>query len=118
RGHRSAAVADALGWALHRSGDSDAAVEYAQRAVDSGGQNASYAYHLGMVRRAVNDYGPARRQLEAALRTNPKFSPLDAPLAREALDTLGEPPAGGPADMQPPPAPEPQAPQAPAPQAP
>lgn len=117
RGHRSAAVADALGWALHRSGDSDAAVEYAQRAVDSGGQNASYAYHLGMVRRAVNDYGPARRQLEAALRTNPKFSPLDAPLAREALDSLGEPPAGGPADMQPPPAPEP-APQAPAPQAP
>ncbi|GAA2998319.1 tetratricopeptide repeat protein [Streptomyces drozdowiczii] len=117
RGHRSAAVADALGWALHRSGDSDAALEYAQRAVDSGGQNASYAYHLGMVQRAVNDYGPARRQLEAALRTNPKFSPLDAPLAQEALDTLGEPPAGGPADMQPPPAPEP-APQAPAPQAP
>ncbi|OKJ76065.1 tetratricopeptide repeat protein [Streptomyces sp. CB02460] len=118
RGHRSAAVADALGWALHRSGDSDGALEYAQRAVDSGGQNASYAYHLGMVQRALGDYGSARRQLEGALRTNPKFSPLDAPSAREALDSLGEPPAGGPADMQPPPAPEPPAPQAPAPQAP
>ena len=121
RGHRSPAVADALGWALHRSGDSDAALEYAQRAVDSGGQNASYAYHLGMVQRAVNDFGSARRQLEAALRTNPAFSPLDAPLAREALDNLGEPPAGGPADMRPPPAPEPPPaaePQAPAPQAP
>ena len=121
RGHRSPAVADALGWALHRSGDSDGALEYAQRAVDSGGQNASYAYHLGMVQRAVNDFGSARRQLEAALRTNPAFSPLDAPLAREALDNLGEPPAGGPADMRPPPAPEPPPaaePQAPEPQAP
>ncbi|MEU2022925.1 tetratricopeptide repeat protein [Streptomyces sp. NPDC016469] len=118
RGHHSAAVADALGWALHRSGDSDGALEYAQRAVDSGGQNASYAYHLGMVQRALGDYGSARRQLEGALRTSPKFSPLDAPLAREALDNLGEPPAGGPADMQPPPAPEPPAPQAPAPQGP
>ncbi|THA72316.1 tetratricopeptide repeat protein [Streptomyces sp. A0958] len=111
RGHRSAAVADALGWALHRSGDSDGALEYAERAVDTGGQNASYAYHLGMVQRALNDFGPARRHLEGALRTNPKFSPLDAPLAQEALDTLGQPPAGGPRDMQPAPAPEPPAPE-------
>ncbi|WP_327337088.1 tetratricopeptide repeat protein [Streptomyces sp. NBC_01324] len=113
-GHRSAAVADALGWALHRSGDSDSALEYAQKAVDTGGQNASYAYHLGMVQRALNDFGPARRNLEDALRTNPQFSPLDAPNAQEALDTMGRPPAGGPQDMQP--APPPAPPQAPAPQ--
>ncbi|MGN5637751.1 tetratricopeptide repeat protein, partial [Streptomyces sp. AC154] len=98
-GHRSAAVADALGWALHRSGDSDSALEYARKAVDTGGQNASYAYHLGMVQRALSDFGPARRNLEAALRTNPRFSPLDAPSAQEALDTMGLPPAGGPQDM-------------------
>ncbi|WNI24532.1 tetratricopeptide repeat protein [Streptomyces sp. ITFR-16] len=115
KGHRSAAVADALGWALHRSGDPDGALEYAERAVDSGGQNAGYAYHLGMVQRALSDFGPARRHLEEALRTNPKFSPLDAPLAQEALDTLGQPPAGGPQDMQP--APPPPAPsQAPEPE--
>lgn len=107
-GHRSAAVADALGWALHRSGDSDSALEYAEKAVDTGGQNASYAYHLGMVQRALSDFGPARRNLEDALRTNPQFSPLDAPSAQEALDTMGLPPAGGPQDMQP--APPPQAP--------
>lgn len=105
KGHHSAAVADALGWALHRSGDPDGALEYAERAVDSGGQNAGYAYHLGMVQRALNDFGPARRHLEEALRTNPKFSPLDAPLAQEALDTLGQPPAGGPQDMRPAPPP-------------
>ncbi|MEU9200542.1 tetratricopeptide repeat protein [Streptomyces sp. NPDC048332] len=109
RGHHSAAVADALGWALHRSGDPDAALEYAEQAVDSGGRNASFAYHLGMVQRALRDLGPARRHLEEALRTNPQFSPLDAPRAQEALDTLGLPPAGGPQDMQPaaPTAPEP-----------
>lgn len=109
RGHHSAAVADALGWALHRSGDPDAALEYAERAADSGGRNASYAYHLGMVQRALSDFGPARRHLEEALRTNPRFSPLDAPRAQEALDTLGLPPAGGPRDVQPaaPAAPEP-----------
>ncbi|WP_406450595.1 tetratricopeptide repeat protein [Streptomyces sp. NBC_00876] len=115
RGHHSAAVADALGWALHRSGDSASALEYAERAVDSGGQNAAYAYHLGMVQRALNDFGPARRHLEEALRTNPRFSPLDAPRAQEALDTLGLPPAGGPRDMQPAPQPEPEPSQAPEP---
>ncbi|MFJ6460248.1 tetratricopeptide repeat protein [Streptomyces sp. NPDC091387] len=113
RGHHSAAVADALGWALHRSGDSDSALEYARKAVDSGGRNASYAYHLGMVQRALRDFGPARRNLEEALRTNPQFSPLDAPRSQEALDTIGLPPAGGPQDMRP--APPPAPPQAPAP---
>ncbi|MEW1686803.1 tetratricopeptide repeat protein [Streptomyces sp. NPDC091265] len=115
RGHRSAAVADALGWALHRSGDSHSAQEYAQKAVDSGGRNAGYSYHLGMIQRALRDFGPARRHLEEALRTNPQFSPLDAPRAQEALDTMGLPPAGGPQDMQPAPLPAPEPSQAPEP---
>ncbi|MFE6975734.1 tetratricopeptide repeat protein [Streptomyces sp. NPDC057682] len=109
RGHHSAEVADALGWALQRSGDPDGALEYAQRAVDSGGRNASFAYHLGMVQRALNDVGPARRHLEEALRTNPHFSPLDAPRAQEALDTLGQPPAGGPGEAPAAPDPGPSA---------
>lgn len=106
--HRSAAVADALGWALHRAGKSDEGLEYAQRAADTGVRNASYAYHLGVIQRELEDYGPARRNLEQAVRTNPAFSPLAAPLARQALEALGEPPPGGPGDIQPPPAPEPE----------
>ncbi|MFJ8972574.1 MULTISPECIES: lipopolysaccharide assembly protein LapB [Streptomyces] len=106
--HRSAAVADALGWALHRAGKSDEGLEYAQRAADTGVRNASYAYHLGMIQRELEDYGPARRNLEQAVRTNPAFSPLAAPLARQALEALGEPPPGGPGDMQPPPPPAPE----------
>ncbi|MGA5468396.1 tetratricopeptide repeat protein [Streptomyces arboris] len=105
--HRSAAVADALGWALHRAGKSKEGLEYARQAVDTGVRNASYAYHLGVIERELAQYGPARRHLEEALRTNPAFSPLDAPKAREALETLGEPPPGGPGDMQPPPPPAP-----------
>ncbi|MFH9609309.1 tetratricopeptide repeat protein [Streptomyces sp. NPDC017448] len=108
--HRSAAVADALGWALHRAGSSEEGLEYAQRAADTGVRNASYAYHLGVIQRELGRYGPARRNLEQAVRTNPAFSPLDAPLAREALEELGEPPSGGPGDTRPPappPAPEP-----------
>ncbi|MCX4601482.1 tetratricopeptide repeat protein [Streptomyces anulatus] len=106
--HRSAAVADALGWALHRAGKSQEGLEYAERAVGTGVRNASYAYHLGMIQRELEDYGPARRNLEQAVRTNPAFSPLAAPLARQALEALGEPPPGGPGDMQPPPPPAPE----------
>ncbi|WP_405635393.1 tetratricopeptide repeat protein [Streptomyces sp. NBC_01178] len=108
--HRSAEVADALGWALHRAGRSEEGLEYAQRAADTGVRNASYAYHLGVIQRELGRYGPARRSLEQAVRTNPAFSPLAAPLAREALDALGEPPSGGPGDTRtpaPPPAPDP-----------
>ncbi|MER5985313.1 tetratricopeptide repeat protein [Streptomyces sp. NPDC001787] len=108
RQHRSAAVADALGWALHRAGRPQEGLEYARRAVDTGVRNASYAYHLGTIERELAQYGAARRHLEEALRTNPAFSPLDAPRAEEALDALGEPAPGGPEDMRPPPDPAPE----------
>ncbi|WP_405810431.1 tetratricopeptide repeat protein [Streptomyces sp. NBC_01520] len=108
---RSSAVSDALGWALHRAGRSEEGLQYAERAVETGVRNASYAYHLGMIESALGQGGPARGDLEESLRTNPEFSPLAAPLAQEALDALGAPASGGPADMEPSapePAPEPE----------
>ncbi|MFI2783154.1 tetratricopeptide repeat protein [Streptomyces sp. ALB3] len=105
---RSSEVADALAWSLHRAGRSEEGLQYAERAVGTGVRNASYAYHLGMIESALGQEGPARGHLEEALRTDPDFSPLAAPLAREALDDLGEPAAGGPAQMEPP-EPEPSA---------
>ncbi|MEV8230529.1 tetratricopeptide repeat protein [Streptomyces sp. NPDC079167] len=98
---RSAAVSDALAWSLHRAGRSEEAVQYAERAVETGVRDASYAYHLGVIESALGQDGPARGHLEEALRTDPDFSPLAAPLAREALDELGEPAAGGPAAVRP-----------------
>ncbi|MFD4760505.1 hypothetical protein ACFWOJ_16945 [Streptomyces sp. NPDC058439] len=101
RQHRSAAMADALGWALHLSGDSSDALPYATRAVGAEKQIASYASHLGAIQQALKDYDPARRNLTEALRINPHFSPLEGPAAKEALDLLGGPPAGGPPGMAP-----------------
>ncbi|WP_327118104.1 tetratricopeptide repeat protein [Streptomyces sp. NBC_01341] len=104
---RSAEIADTLAWSLHRAGQSEEAMQYADQAVETGVRDASYAYHLGAIEAALGQDGPARGHLEEALRTNPDFSPLAAPLAQEALDSLGDPDAGGPADMRPPPETEP-----------
>ncbi|MFE9879644.1 tetratricopeptide repeat protein [Streptomyces sp. NPDC005784] len=94
------AVADALGWALHRAGDDREALGFAVRAMDTehGGlvRSALYAYHRGRIERDLGLSGPARRHLTEALRINPYFSPLLVPEAQQALAALGEPPAGGP----------------------
>ncbi|WP_405736410.1 tetratricopeptide repeat protein [Streptomyces sp. NBC_00028] len=92
------AVADALGWALHRAGADEEALRYAVRATDKvhggGVRSALYAYHRGMIERELERFAPARRHLQEALRINPYFSPLQVPVAREALTALGsEPPA-------------------------
>ncbi|MEV3860926.1 tetratricopeptide repeat protein [Streptomyces sp. NPDC050095] len=102
----SAAVADALGWALHRAGDDEEAIDLLRRATDrqKGGsvRSALIMYHRGEVERELGLYGAARRHIGEALRINPAFSPLLAPQARDALASLGEPPEGGPEQMWPP----------------
>ncbi|MET8247245.1 tetratricopeptide repeat protein [Streptomyces sp. NPDC005202] len=89
------AVGDALGWALHRAGEDTEALKFAEAATDKekggGVRSALYAYHRGMIELDLELSGPARRHLEEALRTNPYFSPLQAPEARAALRALGEP---------------------------
>ncbi|MFJ4756579.1 MULTISPECIES: lipopolysaccharide assembly protein LapB [Streptomyces] len=89
------AVADALGWALHRAGEDEEALTFARRATDraKGGavRSALYSYHLGMIERELGREGPARRHLQEALRISPRFSPTLAPKAEEALRELGEP---------------------------
>ncbi|MFF4655137.1 tetratricopeptide repeat protein [Streptomyces sp. NPDC001381] len=89
------AVADALGWALHRAGDDKEALRFAAIATDRvhGGAvfSASYAYHRGMIERGLKRTASARRHLREALEINPYFSPLHARAARAALKALGEP---------------------------
>ncbi|MFF3844762.1 tetratricopeptide repeat protein [Streptomyces sp. NPDC002328] len=100
------AVADALGWALHRAGDDRRALRYAMIATDRvhGGavRSAPYAYHLGMIEHSLGRHGAARRRLEEALRINPYFSPLHAPRARATLTALGEPSVKDVPDFRPP----------------
>ncbi|MFF3646186.1 tetratricopeptide repeat protein [Streptomyces sp. NPDC002564] len=105
--HRSPQNADALGWALHRSGDGEAGLKLVTKAMDKGPRSALFAFHRGQIERDLGHYGAARRHLGEALRINPFFSPLGVPTAKEALEALGEPPEGGPAQMYaPPPVPQ------------
>lgn len=89
------AVADALGWALHRAGRPEEALRFARTATDEtkggGVRSALYSYHRGIIERELERYGSARRHLEEALRINPYFSPLGARTARAVLTELGEP---------------------------
>lgn len=99
--HKSMQVADALGWALHKAGEDTAALEYAKKATEPGLRSAEFAYHRAMIERGLGDEAAARRHLQEALRTNPVFSPVRAPLAKEALESIGQPPAGGPENIRP-----------------
>ncbi|AXG82506.1 tetratricopeptide repeat protein [Streptomyces paludis] len=98
-GRRSMAVADALGWALYRAGQEREALPYAKKASEQGVRSALFAYHRGEIERSLGMAGAARRHIEEALRTDPHFSPLLVPRALDALDDLGEPAGGGPAQM-------------------
>ncbi|MFG2729811.1 tetratricopeptide repeat protein [Streptomyces canus] len=93
------AVADALGWALHRAGADREALRYARIATDKahggGVRSALYTYHLGMIERGLEQHAPARRHLQEALRINPYFSPSRVRAAREALAALGDVPDQG-----------------------
>ncbi|MER5780022.1 tetratricopeptide repeat protein, partial [Streptomyces sp. NPDC002039] len=99
--NKSMQVADALGWALHKAGDDTAALEYAKKATEPGLRSAEFAYHRAVIERGLGDEAAARRHLQEAMRTNPRFSPVRSPLAKEALEGVGQPPQGGPENLQP-----------------
>ena len=82
-------VEDALAWALHVNGRDAEALRYAKLANGLGYRNAMFRYHQGMIEKALGRTADARRDLTAALRLNPDFSALHAPLARAALTSLG-----------------------------
>ncbi|MFH8986572.1 tetratricopeptide repeat protein [Streptomyces sp. NPDC017940] len=101
--HGSPENADALGWALHRAGDSEAGLKHVEAAVKKGPRSAVFFYHRGEIERSLERYGAARRHLGEALRINPYFSPLGVPAVRKALRALGEPVGGGPSQVYAPP---------------
>lgn len=81
-------VADMLAWTLLCAGDPVAALPFARHANALGQVDASLAYHYGMVAHALGDRETALLQLRLALALNPKFSPVDAPIAVRTLTTL------------------------------
>lgn len=84
-------TADALAWALHRSGRDADALDYADQANALGGQNAGLFYHRGAIQAALGHPVAARDDLRHALAVNPAFDILQAPLARQLLSTVEGP---------------------------
>jgi tetratricopeptide (TPR) repeat protein len=85
----SVLVADALAWALHVNGRDAEALGYARQATALGEKNAVFLFHRGMIERSLGQRDEARRDLSDALRINPHFSVLQAPVATAALAGLG-----------------------------
>lgn len=84
----SVRAADALGWALTRSGEPVPGLEYAERALRLGSRDPLYLYHAGIAAVDAGRPGLARRYLARALELNPHFSPYFAPRAQRRLKEL------------------------------
>jgi tetratricopeptide (TPR) repeat protein len=77
--------ADALGWALTRSGRPRQGLIWAGRALRLGSRDPLFHFHAGMAARAAGQTALARRELRLTLSLNPGFSPWLAHQAREVL---------------------------------
>jgi tetratricopeptide (TPR) repeat protein len=80
--------ADAVGWALTRSGRPGDGLAWARRAVKLGSRDPLILTRAGLSARAAGQDREARRYLRRALQANPRFSVVWAPRAHEALRGL------------------------------
>jgi tetratricopeptide (TPR) repeat protein len=77
--------ADALGWALTRSGRPADGLRWARRALRLGSRDPQFRFHAGIAALGAGRKALARRELRLALTLNPGFSPWLARQARSAL---------------------------------
>ena len=80
--------ADALAWALYKTGNYTEAQKYSQEALKLGTKDALKLFHAGMIALKLGDKTQAREYLEQALTINPHFSILYAEEAQKTLETL------------------------------
>ena len=81
-------AADTLAWMLYENGEYEEAWDYIQEALRFGIQEAPFYYHAGMIAYALGNKEESENHLRTALSINPYFSPTDAPIAKELLDSL------------------------------
>jgi tetratricopeptide (TPR) repeat protein len=80
--------ADALGWALTRSGRPRAGWRWARRSLRLGTRDPLFRFHAGMAALRAGRPAAARRELQLSLTLNPGFSPWLARQARAALEEI------------------------------
>jgi len=85
RARHSLGAADALGWALYRTGRYRQAARRARFALHLGTRDATYLFHAGMIALRLGERSTATRDLSRALAINPHFSILAAPVAERTL---------------------------------
>ncbi|MBA2577030.1 MAG: tetratricopeptide repeat protein [Euzebyaceae bacterium] len=82
-------AADALAWALHRAGDSAAALPYVDQALRLDAADPLLRFHAAAVRAATGDDAAARADLQRTFDLTPWFSFALADEAVELADRLG-----------------------------
>ena len=82
-------TADALGWALHASGQDGEALRYARLATRLGTRDARLLFHRGAIEAALGRDGAAREHLQAGLEIDAGTAPWREKQARDLLGTLG-----------------------------
>jgi tetratricopeptide (TPR) repeat protein len=80
--------ADALAWALYKSGNYEEARKYSAEALKLDTKDSLKLFHAGMIARQLGDKSQARQFLEEALAINPHFSILYGEEAHETLEML------------------------------
>jgi tetratricopeptide (TPR) repeat protein len=76
---------DAYGWALHRAGHDRAALVAVNHALSTGLHSALFRFHRGVIERSLGNRADGDHDLALALRWDPSFSPVLAPVARRLL---------------------------------
>jgi Flp pilus assembly protein TadD len=82
-------AADALGWALFKSGRLGDATRRSAEALRLGTRDPVFLYHAGAIAAAAGDRAAAIRDLRAALSLDSGFSAAGAAAARKLLAGLG-----------------------------
>jgi tetratricopeptide (TPR) repeat protein len=80
--------ADALAWALYKTGNYEQAQNYSEEALQLGTKDSLKLFHAGMIALKLGDKTQAREYLEQALTLNPHFSILHAHEAKMTLEKL------------------------------
>ncbi len=84
RSRKGVPAADALGWTLHRAGQSRAGLRYARLATRLGTPDSLFWIHRGRIEAALGLDRAARRHLGYALRLDPGISPWQREQAERA----------------------------------
>jgi tetratricopeptide (TPR) repeat protein len=80
--------ADALAWALYKTGNYTEAQTYSRESLKLGTQDSLKLFHAGMIALELGNNSQAREYLEEALALNPHFSILYAEDAQRTLELL------------------------------